>query len=402
MGRKKRESNFWVSYSDLSTGMMIIFMVVMLLMVAIQKMKSAAQQDAVEQIVARLQVILGAKPKVSEAIEAGFQKSKSKKLNDLEIDSVTAQFAVQNTNLTFKKNKHKILDEGKDFLREFTPAYLCALWNHEDLNCSRSAGSQADKCNRLRPDATGAIRRIMVTGSADLYGKDFAGNNELSALRAKQTVGYMAKHLEALAGDPTGTEFEQYGFVGNPRCTRNADRIWAYAQERLWAVGAGDSQHCSSVLNEGNIQDCSKGHGEEGKNKDYRRVTFELDVTGDDMTGFLLNVLELMGTLDLDPSRIDYKRLQDAAKAVSKQCWDGAGDNAGDVYDGCPDFIDYCLRKGNKTDEPSTLADMFGVCNGFWASIEQGNHHLIGRAEDVCNSNKYDACETLRINGSTP
>lgn len=400
MGRKKRESNFWVSYSDLSTGMMIIFMVVMLLMVAIQKMKSAAQQDAVEQIVAQLQVILGAKPKVSEAIKAGFQKAKSEKLDDLKIDSVTAQLSIQDSELNFTENSAELEPEGKQFLREFTPAYLCALWQHEFSNCERNYSPGSPECIRPRPDDTGAVRRILVTGSADMYGNTFKKNNKLSAERAAATVEYMSDHLRTLAGESQNPEFEKHKFVGVDDCANNPDRVWAYARERLWAVGAGDSQHCSSALNEGTITDCIEGRGKEVPN--FRRVTFELDVTGDDMTGFLLNVLELMGTLDLDPSRIDYKRLQDAAKAVSKQCWDGAGDNAGDVYDGCPDFIDYCLRQGNKTDGASTLADMFGVCNGFWAGIEQGNHHLIGRAQDVCSSNKYDACNTLRINWSTP
>ena len=66
MARKKRETNFWVSYSDLATGMMIIFMVVMLLMIAIQKKKSNAQQEAVNQVVTKLGTILKTKPKFAE------------------------------------------------------------------------------------------------------------------------------------------------------------------------------------------------------------------------------------------------------------------------------------------------------------------------------------------------
>ena len=51
MGRKVKEANFWVSYSDLATGLMIVFMVVMLLMVARSRMQSATQQERVQNVV---------------------------------------------------------------------------------------------------------------------------------------------------------------------------------------------------------------------------------------------------------------------------------------------------------------------------------------------------------------
>ena len=59
MARKKRESSFWVSYSDLSTGLMIVFLIVMVLMIAVEQNKSTAQQESVKQIVSKLEVILG-------------------------------------------------------------------------------------------------------------------------------------------------------------------------------------------------------------------------------------------------------------------------------------------------------------------------------------------------------
>ena len=50
------ENNFWVSYSDLATGLMIVFMLVMLIMVMIQKKATEAQSETISEITSKLEI----------------------------------------------------------------------------------------------------------------------------------------------------------------------------------------------------------------------------------------------------------------------------------------------------------------------------------------------------------
>ena len=43
--------SFWVSYSDLATGLMIVFMLVMIIMVILQKQSNEVQTDRLSELV---------------------------------------------------------------------------------------------------------------------------------------------------------------------------------------------------------------------------------------------------------------------------------------------------------------------------------------------------------------
>ena len=61
MPKKKQQAeepdSFWVSYSDLATGLMIVFMLVMIIMVIMQKQSNEVQTDKLSELVRKLEMI---------------------------------------------------------------------------------------------------------------------------------------------------------------------------------------------------------------------------------------------------------------------------------------------------------------------------------------------------------
>ena len=68
------DNTFWVSYSDLATGLMIVFMLVMLIMVMIQKKATEAQTETISEITSKLEIILGEKSKLGRLDQRCIQR----------------------------------------------------------------------------------------------------------------------------------------------------------------------------------------------------------------------------------------------------------------------------------------------------------------------------------------
>ena len=317
------ENNFWVSYSDLATGLMIVFMLVMLIMVMIQKKATEAQSETISEITSKLEIILGEKSKLADSINVAFKEDPS-----VQADPVTAQISIDEDALKFAENQASLQPKSLDFIKAFTPRYLCALWSHEQLKCV-----QNDKeCPRLDPEAPGGVRRIHITGHADMKGL-YADNHLLSAKRAEEVVQQMLTSLE-----PTNAELQDLPAV----CRSKVDALRTYAEERLWSSGAGETQHCTSKFNEATSKEFKGCDGLLGEEKEYRKVDFRLEVTGDDMTGLLADVVELRNTVGLQQDE-SAGRLNTLAQTVVNRCW-----KEPKSYHGCQVFAKDCLEDKTK------------------------------------------------------
>ena len=71
---------------------------------------------------------------------------------------------------------------------------------------------------------------------------------------------------------------------------------------------------------------------------EYRKVDFRLEVTGDDMTGLLADVVELRNTVGLQQDE-SSGRLNKLAKTVVTTCW-----KEPKSYHGCQVFAEDCLE----------------------------------------------------------
>lgn len=398
MARHRREDqSFWISYSDLASGLMIAFLLVMLIMVAISRHHTEMRRERVKELVDRVQVILGTRARLADALEPAVGRL----TGSIDVDPVTAQLVLDESVVTFKMNEHALTSDAKDFLNGFTLEYIGALWSHEN----------GEGGKRLDPTRPQGVRRILVTGHADLVGESDS-NHFLSARRAEEVVQYMRYVLRCAAN------VQHHGKTYNIDCTsdieearnrlvRQQDRIheddlaalWSYGQERLYAVGAGDLEHCRALLSAGPYENASASRicyeksnikEEVTDNPDQRKVTFELDITGSDMTGLLVDVLELRRAVEQEepseegggdggPNEID-----ELARSVARRCWQEPGH-----YHGCQEFVRLCLSREPEEDRTA----VGGIdCAGFESRREQGE--LADMVRNVCEQEKESGSRT--------
>lgn len=370
MGKAKENSNFWVSYSDLATGLMIVFLLVMIIMIIMQKQNGEIQAERVSEITAKIEIILGQKSKLSESINKAFKDDPTVKA-----DPVTAQISIDQSALQFEENQATLSPGGYRFLQQFTPKYICSLWQHEIEKCRLSD----PECTRLDPELPGGVRRINVTGHADMLGL-YSNNHALSSLRAEEVTKQM---LNFLKNDNSVLKTLPEACQNNPSALRT------YAEERLWAIGAGETQHCTEKLNSSGSATRSKECDSFGDaNDSYRRVDFGLELTGDDMTGLLADMVALrkeIGAatqkLDIDPDKKEQsERINKLAKTVSEECWKDPS-----KYHGCKIFAKDCLA-GREVENCE------GIIEGHRTSLKLRNL----RAK-ICRQNKKDIQHDQKI-----
>ncbi|MCB9779917.1 MAG: hypothetical protein H6742_15240 [Alphaproteobacteria bacterium] len=278
---RKTDDTFWISYADLATGTMVVFLIVAAVMIAANQQREDERKREVEELAEEVRVILGTRAKLAESLRQALADESS-----VSVDPVTAQLVFEQSDQTVKFEKEgevELDDDDKAFIERFAPKYICALWKYERNKCK---DKEVDDCQRIDPEAPQGVRRILVAGHADLLGTS-RENLGLSAERAKAVVDHALATLEM---DPAAT------FGGNSLCAAHADQVRAYAHERLVSVGAGDIEHCRRSLQKRGGWTCEdnplRGEREQAE-RGYRRVTFELELTGADMTGLIDDLLEL-------------------------------------------------------------------------------------------------------------
>jgi hypothetical protein len=309
------------------------------------------------------------------------------------VDAVTAQLEIQDTLLTFEVGDDVLKPKGQKFLHDFTPPYVCALWTQRQADECSTESEQNDVCERLSPHIPGAVKRILVTGSADMFDSSVYKNHELASDRAQTVVKEMLRQLDSIA-DPTKPSIG--AFSPNTKCADNPRAVYDFARERLWAAGSGDTQHCSDVLDNGELLDCRNGRTIEAPI--YRRVTFELEIAGDDMTGMLLHMVNLVDQVGGSNSNTPinsafYKQ----AETVANKCWGNHNS-----YQGCSDFVDYCLTnqfKAQTTNYPNEAArTLANICQSYYSELKTGNTQLKHLTNDICEGESAKPGCTQAIN----
>ena len=362
MGRRAKEANFWVSYSDLATGLMIVFMVVMLLMIVRSKLQAALQQDRVRDVVESIEIILNTKSRLAESINKALESEQ------VRADTVTAQVEIADKALSFEIDSALLRPEGRDFLRSVIPPYVCALWTHDRAGCLERGAAD---CDRLDPERPRGVRRILVRGHGSMLG-GYVRNQVLSAERAQAVVLEAHRVLDvASSRGPDAARIPSEVWARLPAdCRSDPGALRRYARERLWAVATGDSEHCTAKVNEsGATTWCDDLSAAEKNDVRFQKVTFGLEVTGDDMTGLLLDVVALREEVGGDQREADV--VERIAAHVALACWADPRS-----YHGCRKYVEECLLVQG---EPTA------ICTGFAARRrEEPDGALQALVEDVC------------------
>lgn len=336
--RKAPDDSFWSSYADLSTGTMVIFLLLLVSLAVQMRVQQETQSARVDELSRQVQIILGTRARLADAIRVAVGSTPG-----VAVDPVTAQlvFAQTDQTIAFPMGSAELDASDREFLRGFVPAYLCALRERECV----SAGHTMGQCPRLDPARPQGVRRILVTGHADLLGSG-EDNLRLSAARAHAVVDHSLKLIER--GE---------GLSG--ACQAHRTALWQYAQERFMALGAGDVEHCRQRQDVDASAPCAVDPLRTSlaeQQAEYRRVTFELEVTGADMTGLVLDLIALQeatGGLAIEGDEV--QPLVALRDEIAQRCWEDP-----DQYHDCARYIDACLGTAPTTDGRA-FAEVTGI-----------------------------------------
>ncbi len=182
--QNQQEEAFWISYSDLAVGVLMIFVLITtaLLMDTERKIKEAdeAQQDAkqareeaeefrkeLKSQREQIEALMG----IRQSLIAELSKEFAKEGQQVQIDPKTGALILP-SDIIFGQNESKLSARGQKWLKSFVPKYLGVLLS-----------------KRFAP----YVSRIEVEGHASSEGEEF-NNLRLSQNRALEVTQYILKY----------------------------------------------------------------------------------------------------------------------------------------------------------------------------------------------------------------
>jgi outer membrane protein OmpA-like peptidoglycan-associated protein len=153
---EQEENHFWMSYTDLVTGFLIIFIIIMFILYT----ENSEQQ-----------VIQAAYGEMEKSMIEQFESIENITISD----EATVRFIAEEGNELFEPGRRDLTDYFKELLNDFIPIYLEELHN-------------------IYSDPTGeiTIKEVRIEGHTDLDG-DYFLNLELSSNRARKVQEYMMR-----------------------------------------------------------------------------------------------------------------------------------------------------------------------------------------------------------------
>ena len=182
--KKKRNreegSGYWISFSDLMSGVLIIFMLLFIY-------KILDYQNNIESKEAMIESLSSTRMQIISMLQEEFEKENI----DILIDPKTGAIRLSEA-ILFDYGKNELKEEGKAFLQRFIPIYVRILFGTEDIKSQ--------------------VSQIIIEGHTDDAG-DYIYNLKLSQERALSVVEY-------LIGDGFNYDYKndlQYNLTANGR-----------------------------------------------------------------------------------------------------------------------------------------------------------------------------------------
>jgi len=155
--RKREEVNYWMSYADLMSAMLMVFALLLTLVILDYKELLDKKEKEIKQVVS-------VKTEIIKALTEQFKESNM----SIEIDQQTGAIRFPGSVL-FSKDSSEISPKGKQFLNAFIPKYLDIL---------------------LQPRFRNEISSIIIEGHTDKQGT-YIHNMRLSQDRAFSVLDYI-------------------------------------------------------------------------------------------------------------------------------------------------------------------------------------------------------------------
>lgn len=182
--KKKRKieegSGYWISFSDLMSGVLIIFMLLFIY-------KILDYQNNIESKEAMIESLSSTRMQIISMLQEEFEKENI----DILIDPKTGAIRLSEA-ILFDYGKNELKEEGKIFLQKFIPIYVRILFGTDDIKSQ--------------------VSQIIIEGHTDDAG-DYIYNLKLSQERALSVVEY-------LIGDSLNYDYKndlQYNLTANGR-----------------------------------------------------------------------------------------------------------------------------------------------------------------------------------------
>lgn len=337
--KKSNKWDFWQSYGDLVTGLMMVFlltMVLAILQMSVEIKNRNIRDEKTKKMVNSLSGSITTSVEIASTIKDAIGK-------DFKVDPLTGKLRIPAKKLKFEKvGQTELSDQGLQVLANFGPNYLCAIWAHEYQDCMQKKTSD---CRRINPDQALAVNKIIIQGNADLQEAKPGVNLVISSQRAY----HVDKSLTSLLRKAVTENIQIYTKGVNAElCNAHPDLVWNFVQERLVSVGAGHLEDCKKLSRNlgGQCETADKMLSKNALDDPYyRSVTFDFRLTNADVTSLVVAITQMQLTLQ---QKIVLQPIIDQITGV---CW-SEGDGEGPLtYAACADIARICQKTGEPTQE---------------------------------------------------
>ncbi|HOC91560.1 MAG TPA: OmpA family protein [bacterium] len=163
---KSEENNsFWISYSDLATGLLLLFVLIIVMMLLSHKKEIEALQG------------------IRKALIVQLKQAFDKEHLEVDIDPKTGAIALR-TEVLFDEDKYELKELGKVYLRNFIVPYYSTLLNSDW--CKALDNENEKPCDSY-------IKYIIIEGHANQKG-DYQYNLDLSGKRASEVAKFILSY----------------------------------------------------------------------------------------------------------------------------------------------------------------------------------------------------------------
>ena len=324
-----RKQGFWISYSDLTTGLMIVFLLIMVTVVLVLKQQSMDQKESVKEIVEDTKSSIVTRSDLAKELKKAVENI-NVALNGqykIHVDDVTAELTLPEEFIRFDSNSSRLDQTSVQNLNIFLPEYLCALHRFQQQD-----GKEYNE-----------ISNVFINGFADTEG-DPIWNAPLSTNRSREVVNFTMQMLRCQIENASrytpqtvsnliGQNMQKYSCrtFEAPKsddveaCVASYSEVLRDVELKLKGVGYGDSAHCKVQMKESGVSSCREVNVPDAT---QRKVTFSVDIVGDDMTDLVSYLVDLGELVGLEESAL--MELKEINKSIRTECL-----NNPEQYDGC-------------------------------------------------------------------
>lgn len=291
-----QQHSFWISYSDLATGLMMVFLLLMVMLwKQTQEEKEraqAAEQQAKDRVATLVETSTRHLEKVNQFAKRIQDGMDGHLVDGVQVDPFTGQLIIGSEAIGFDSGKATLNAKGRKALEAFAPRYMCLLWQ-EDGKGSPSF------VNPYRSDVL--VQQVTITGHADLQDNDetvpggLNQNQSLGSARANTVAGFVSQLLRDCAQRKSRCKPELFAGEGRKdkratTCAAGGSALWRYVQERLRVSGAGHVEHCIEKREQGMLSGGCEDRNGSAENGEHRFVGFHLVMRELDLSEQLIGI----------------------------------------------------------------------------------------------------------------